>query len=68
MSIGGNGVLGNDTDPDGDALTAELVGNATNGTLQLNSNGSFAYTPPANFNGTTSFTYRARDAARRARR
>ena len=63
LSVGGNGVLGNDTDPDGDTLTAELVGNVTNGTLQLTANGSFVYTPPANFNGTTSFTYRARDAA-----
>ena len=63
LSVGGNGVLGNDTDPDGDTLTAELVRNVTNGTLQLNANGSFVYTPPANFNGTTSFTYRAHDAA-----
>ena len=63
LSVGGNGVLGNDTDPDGDALTAELVRNVANGTLQLNANGSFAYTPPANFNGTTTFTYRARDGS-----
>ena len=31
------------------------------GVLQLNSNGSFAFTPPANFSGTTTFTYRASD-------
>jgi len=63
LSVGGNGVLGNDTDPDGDPLTAELVRNVSNGTLQFDGNGSFAYTPPSNFSGTTSFTYRARDAA-----
>ncbi len=65
LSVGGNGVLGNDTDPDGDALTAELVRNVSNGTLQFDAsgNGSFAYAPPQDFNGTTSFTYRARDAA-----
>ncbi|HWN40177.1 MAG TPA: Ig-like domain-containing protein, partial [Gammaproteobacteria bacterium] len=61
LSAAGNGVLGNDSDPEGAALTAELVRNVSNGVLQLNSNGSFAYTPPANFNGTTTFTYRASD-------
>jgi len=61
LSVGGNGVLGNDSDPEGAALTAELVRNVSNGALQLNSNGSFAYTPPANFSGTTTFTYRASD-------
>ena len=63
LSVGGNGVLGNDTDPDSSGLTAQLVGNVTNGTLQFNSNGTFSYTPPANFNGTTSFSYRASDSA-----
>ncbi|HVJ31395.1 MAG TPA: Ig-like domain-containing protein, partial [Gammaproteobacteria bacterium] len=63
LSVGGNGVLGNDSDPEGAALTAELVRNVSNGVLQLNSNGSFAYTPPANFSGTMTFTYRASDGA-----
>ena len=64
LSIGGTGVLGNDTDPEGDALTAELVRPVSNGTLFLDPDGSFGYTPsPEHFNGTTSFTYRARDAA-----
>jgi VCBS repeat-containing protein len=31
------------------------------GTLALNANGSFTYTPAANFNGTDTFTYRASD-------
>src|SRR5690606_13141827 len=56
-----NGVLANDTDPDGDTLTAAIVAGAGNGTVALNANGAFTYTPPAGFNGTTSFTYRARD-------
>jgi VCBS repeat-containing protein len=63
LDVGGSGVLGNDSDPDGDALTARLVRNVANGVLQLNANGSFGYAPPANFNGTTTFTYRARDAS-----
>jgi VCBS repeat-containing protein len=63
LTVDGRGVLGNDTDPNGDPLTAERVANVANGTLQLNSNGTFSYTPPANFRGTTTFTYRARDAS-----
>jgi len=55
------GVLDNDTDADGDGLTAVLVGNVTSGSLTLNANGSFTYIPAANFNGTDSFTYRAND-------
>ena len=55
------GVLGNDADPDGDPLTAVLVSGPSHGTLTLNANGSFTYTPNANFNGTDSFTYRASD-------
>jgi VCBS repeat-containing protein len=55
------GVLGNDSDPDGDALTAVLGSGPSHGTLTLNANGSFTYTPAANFNGGDSFTYRASD-------
>ena len=42
---------GNDTDVDGDPLTAALVAGAAHGTLTLNADGSFTYTPDANFNG-----------------
>ncbi len=58
-----NGVLSNDTDPDGPfPLTAELITGPTNGTLVVfNTNGSFTYTPSSNFNGQDTFTYRARD-------
>ncbi len=55
------GVLSNDTDADGDNLTAVKVSDPAHGTLTLNSNGSFTYTPAANYNGTDSFTYRAND-------
>ncbi len=60
-----SGVLANDTDVDGDTLTAVMVTtvSAASGSLTLNSNGSFTYTPAANFSGTASFTYHARDAA-----
>ena len=55
------GVLANDTDVDGDTLTAALVSGPANGTLTLNADGSFSYTPNANFNGTDTFTYSVSD-------
>ncbi|MDF0599064.1 Ig-like domain-containing protein, partial [Psychromarinibacter halotolerans] len=51
------GVLANDTDADGDPLTVSLVSGTSNGTLNLNPDGSFTYNPDADFNGTDSFTY-----------
>ncbi len=56
-------VLANDTDADGDSLTAILVSGPTHGTGNLLSNGIFAYTPAANFNGADSFTYQASDGS-----
>ena len=53
------GVLSNDTDPRSFPLTAVLVSGVAHGTLTLGSNGSFTYTPTAQFNGTDSFTYKA---------
>ena len=38
-----------------------MVTSTTNGTVVLNLNGSFTYTPNANFNGTDAFTYAAND-------
>jgi VCBS repeat-containing protein len=55
------GVLTNDTDADGDALTAALVSGPAHGTLTLNADGSFTYTPAANYNGPDAFTYKAND-------
>ena len=56
-----NDVLRNDSDPDGDALTAVLVTGAQHGTVLLNADGSFAYTPAADYFGADSFTYTAND-------
>jgi VCBS repeat-containing protein len=47
LSVAAPGVLGNDSDPDGDALTAALVSGPAHGTLTLNRDGSFSYTPAA---------------------
>ena len=61
LIVGAPGVLANDTDVDGGTLTAVLGTGPANGTLTLNANGGFTYTPAANFNGTDSFTYTAND-------
>jgi len=53
-----HGVLGNDSDPDGDALTAVIEGTAPAG-LTLNPDGSFTYTGGS----ATSFSYRASDGS-----
>jgi hypothetical protein len=44
-------------DPDGDAITAQLVSGPTNGTLTLNPDGTFTYTPNTHYVGPDSFTY-----------
>ncbi|MBG6211981.1 VCBS repeat-containing protein, partial [Labrenzia sp. EL_126] len=51
------GVLANDSDPEGDAFTIVSSTDPSNGSLTLNSDGSFTYTPNAGFTGTDSFTY-----------
>jgi len=61
LPIAAPGVLGNDTDADGDPLTAILNIDPSNGTLTLNSDGSFTYTPSTNFTGPDTFTYHAND-------
>lgn len=57
------GVLANDTDADGNALTAVLVAGPAHGTLALNMNGSFTYTPAESFTGTDSFSYTPNDGS-----
>lgn len=61
-TIAGN-VLTNDSDVENSALTAILVSGPANGTLSLNTNGSYIYTPNANWNGTDTFTYKANDGS-----
>jgi hypothetical protein len=61
LNVNAPGVLGNDSDPDGDTLSIRLVTGVTNGSLTLNQNGSFLYKPNAGFTGSDSFEYRATD-------
>jgi len=55
------GVLANDTDPDGDELTPSIVNRPRYGSLSLLDDGSFTYTPDQDFCGSDGFTYRADD-------
>jgi len=57
----GTGVLANDSDPDGDSLTATNASAASHGTVVLNADGSFTYTPTDLYVGPDSFTYTAND-------
>jgi hypothetical protein len=68
LTVSAPGILGNDSDPDGDPLQiADINGaSAVLGTpitlpsgavLTVNANGSLSYTPPSGFVGTDSFTY-----------
>jgi len=61
LNVPSPGVLSNDSDGDSDQLTAILVSDVSHGSLTLNSNGSFTYTPDPGYTGTDSFTYRAND-------
>jgi adhesin/invasin len=51
------GVLGNDSDPDGDPLSASLVDGVDNGSLTLRADGSFDYQSTLPFVGVDSFRY-----------
>jgi len=64
LNVSAPGVLANDHDPENAPLSAHLVTGPTNAaSFVLNSDGSFTYTPAANFNGQDSFTYSASDGA-----
>ncbi len=61
LTVPAPGVLGNDIDLNGNPLTAVLVTSTSHGSLSLQSDGSFTYTPDTNFLGADTFTYYATD-------
>ena len=63
LTGGMNSVLANDTDADGDTLTAILVSGTSSGTLVLNPGGTFSYTQNGVMDAGDSFTYMARDSS-----
>jgi hypothetical protein len=56
------GLLSTASDANGHALTAEVVSQPSSGTVTVNADGSFTYTPVASFTGTVTFSYRVKDA------
>jgi large repetitive protein len=62
LFVSSPGVLANDTDVES-SISALLVSTTAHGTLALNANGSFSYTPDADYNGPDSFTYKATDGS-----
>jgi len=71
LNVAVPGVLANDTDANGDALTVSQVNGSisnvgiatatTHGTVTVNADGSFSYLAASNYNGPDSFTYVAND-------
>jgi hypothetical protein len=61
LQVGAVGVLENDSDADGDILSALLESDVANGTLILNEDGSFEYMPDPGFFGEDQFQYRTND-------
>ena len=58
LMITAPGLLGNDTDANGDSLRAQILSNPSNGTLTyLQDTGAFEYVPNAGFVGTDTFEY-----------
>ncbi|MBL8378811.1 MAG: cadherin-like domain-containing protein [Burkholderiales bacterium] len=64
LNVAATGVLYRATDTEGTPLVASLVSGPSNAAaFTLNADGSFSYTPTANFNGTDSFVFVASDGA-----
>ena len=61
LDNGATSLLANDSDPDGDALTATLVSSPSFGTLTLNPGGTFTYVQNGTLNSGDSFTYKVSD-------
>jgi M6 family metalloprotease-like protein len=62
LEVTAPGVLGNDTDVDGDDLTASgPTAGPFEGTVVVNGDGSFTYTPEPGYTGTDQFAYEVSD-------
>ena len=62
LVVSGPGVLANDTDPEGDKITVVSYTQPGNGTVTLNPDGSFTYTPKKDFCGMDRFSYKITDS------
>ncbi len=61
LVIPASGVLGNDADVEGDALSVVGVGPAIHGTVSVAADGSIVYTADAGYIGSDTFTYTVSD-------
>jgi len=61
LTVAAPGVLANDSDADGNTLSASLAAPPAHGSVVLNVDGGFTYTPQAGYSGSDSFTYKASD-------
>jgi VCBS repeat-containing protein len=57
INLSAPGVLANDSEPNGFTLSVASYTQPASGTVTVNANGSFTYTPTTNLNGADSFTY-----------
>jgi hypothetical protein len=58
LNVPASGVLGNDA---GSTLVVSTHTQPSDGSVVVNADGSYSYTPPAGFSGVTSFSYTASD-------
>ena len=61
LVVAAPGVLGGDTDGQADPLTAVWVAGPAHGSLSLNPDGGFTYTPASGYTGTDTFSYKTND-------
>ncbi|MDB6110086.1 MAG: hypothetical protein JWR69_1836 [Pedosphaera sp.] len=57
LSVAAPGVLSNDAEPNGFSLTVVSYTQPGHGSVTVNANGGYVYTPAADFNGSDNFTY-----------
>ncbi|QDV42402.1 hypothetical protein Enr13x_22470 [Stieleria neptunia] len=63
LTVGAGGLLANDFDVDGNAISVVPVSGPSSGTLTLGADGSFQFTPVASFSGFVTFSYAVTDGA-----
>ncbi|MEI8243463.1 MAG: SdrD B-like domain-containing protein, partial [bacterium] len=57
LTVPASGVLVNDVEPNGFAISVVSYTQPAHGSVTVNANGSYAYQPATNYNGSDSFTY-----------
>jgi arylsulfatase A-like enzyme len=61
LNVPAPGVLVNDSDAENANISVAIVSQPANGSVTLNADGSFSYSPTATFTGNDSFTYKVND-------